>query len=390
MAKQTTNQNNNEKQKLKHNIDSFFSKSKDFFNKNIENAKDSVQKMKEGMSTLIDNVNNQLQDKREEQIKKNDEKKFLSKLGIKNEKSIKNIAVCATMSAGKTTFVNALLGSDVLPSRNEATTVKITSIYDKDGAISISGFAIANNDNIIEESDDVERKINNSISRIEDWNSNRLVKRIYLQGDLDNIVSKDFICAIHDTPGTNNSGDTSHHDITMNFLEENKMDTIIYISNCEHLCTDDEKELLTELYNRIILNQKISMIFILNKADSIDKEKEDPVKITSDYKSFLKSLGFVDFKIFPFSAKNARLLKMALKGRSSLFTETEKDDFFSIVKKFSKGTDLTGSIVNSSDSNFQIEVDGEQYDSIKLNMALKHTGLMEIEKEIEKILAKGK
>ena len=346
--------------------------------------------MKEGMSTLIDNVNNQLQDKREEQIKKNDEKKFLSKLGIKNEKSIKNIAVCATMSAGKTTFVNALLGSDVLPSRNEATTVKITSIYDKDGAISISGFAIANNDNIIEESDDVERKINNSISRIEDWNSNRLVKRIYLQGDLDNIVSKDFICAIHDTPGTNNSGDTSHHDITMNFLEENKMDTIIYISNCEHLCTDDEKELLTELYNRIILNQKISMIFILNKADSIDKEKEDPVKITSDYKSFLKSLGFVDFKIFPFSAKNARLLKMALKGRSSLFTETEKDDFFSIVKKFSKGTDLTGSIVNSSDSNFQIEVDGEQYDSIKLNMALKHTGLMEIEKEIEKILAKGK
>ena len=43
---------------------------------------------------------------------------------------IKNIAVCATMSSGKSTLVNALLGNDVLPARNEATPAKITSIMD--------------------------------------------------------------------------------------------------------------------------------------------------------------------------------------------------------------------------------------------------------------------
>ena len=51
-----------------------------------------------------------------------------------------NIAVCAPMSAGKSTLVNALLGSDVLPSMNEATTAKITSVYDKDGLTKIRGF----------------------------------------------------------------------------------------------------------------------------------------------------------------------------------------------------------------------------------------------------------
>ena len=36
------------------------------------------------------------------------------------------------MGAGKSTFINALLGCDVLPARNEATTAKITSVYDRD------------------------------------------------------------------------------------------------------------------------------------------------------------------------------------------------------------------------------------------------------------------
>ena len=43
-----------------------------------------------------------------------------------------NVAVCATMSAGKSTFINAMLGSDYIPSKNEACTAKITTIRDND------------------------------------------------------------------------------------------------------------------------------------------------------------------------------------------------------------------------------------------------------------------
>ena len=50
-----------------------------------------------------------------------------------------NVAICATMSSGKSTFVNALLGNDYLPAKNEATTATITSVYDKDYSDNLLG-----------------------------------------------------------------------------------------------------------------------------------------------------------------------------------------------------------------------------------------------------------
>lgn len=307
-----------------------------------------------------------------------DEQKIKNALGLKNVK-VKNIAVCATMSAGKTTFVNALLGSDVLPSRNEATTAKVTSVYDKDDASNISGF-ITKGKTILDKSDNV------TPQTINEWNDNSLVERIYLQGDLDNITSKKFVCAIHDTPGTNNSGDNRHHDITFGFLEENDLSAIIYVANCEHLCTNDDESLLKELFERVICKRNIPVLFILNKADRIDQEKESQSKIFTEYKQFLNKIGYENFKLFPFSAKNARLFKMAIKNRADLFTESEMDDFSVMVKKFSKGTDLTGGIIDYSDNTEQITVDGESYNYAELNTALAHTGLRKIEEEIEKII----
>ncbi|MBO1929813.1 dynamin family protein [Providencia rettgeri] len=38
--------------------------------------------------------------------------------------------VVATMSSGKSTFINAILGQDLLPAANEATTATIAHIFD--------------------------------------------------------------------------------------------------------------------------------------------------------------------------------------------------------------------------------------------------------------------
>ena len=43
-----------------------------------------------------------------------------------------NVGIFATMSAGKSTFINALLDKDIIPARNEACTSKIISIRDND------------------------------------------------------------------------------------------------------------------------------------------------------------------------------------------------------------------------------------------------------------------
>ena len=49
------------------------------------------------------------------------------------QKDLFEVIVVATMSAGKSTVINALIGQELLHSANEATTATITRIHDKDG-----------------------------------------------------------------------------------------------------------------------------------------------------------------------------------------------------------------------------------------------------------------
>lgn len=242
--------------------------------------------------------------------------------------NIKNIAVCATMSAGKSTFVNALLGRDVLPARNEATTAKITSVYDKDGALEMIGFVQKKDGTADCECSSVQ------LATINDWNERSDVSCIYLQGDLDGIKNKGFIVAVHDTPGTNNSGDKSHHDVTFEFLARHKMDALIFVANATQLCTTDERDMLKELYENLISVQNIPVLFILNKADCIDEEKEDISQIVKRYREYLEEIGFKNFEIFPMSAKAARLLKMARNCSAERLTGREKIELKAIESEF--------------------------------------------------------
>jgi len=70
---------------------------------------------------------------------------FLDSLAAYNSLPIVNVGVCAIMSAGKSSFINALLGYDYLPVRNEATTARITSVYDNDNSQKLIGFTMHNN-----------------------------------------------------------------------------------------------------------------------------------------------------------------------------------------------------------------------------------------------------
>lgn len=220
-----------------------------------------------------------------------------------------NIAVCATMSAGKSTFVNALLGSDVLPARNEATTAKITTVYDKDGLDKVYGFCTKGK-KIVAKSDNVDLAVLN------DWNNSPDIDHVYLQSDLDRIANKNVIVTIHDTPGTNNSENDSHHDVTIEFLKVHKMDAVIYVSNAEQLATCDEFGLLSELYGLTKKNE-VPVIFVLNKIDSLDFEKESLENLIKTYSQIIRKVGFgANAKIIPVSAKRARFIKMLYKGKA--------------------------------------------------------------------------
>ena len=281
--------------------------------KHIEKFKQNVQK-KLPVNSFIEKTYKNFIDFKEQEEKY----KTLSK---------KNIAVCATMSAGKSTFVNALLGRDVLPARSEATTVKITSVYDNDNSNSLIGFVDVNGKI-------VDRCLDTNLSIINGWNDDSNVSRIYLQGNLDGIGNNGIIAALHDTPGTNYSGDNTHHDITLKFLTSNKFDALIYVANTTQLCTTDESIMLKEIYKNVVDKNKTPVIFVLNKTDCLDPEKEDVTEIIERYRNYLEEIGFNNAMVYPLSSKSARILKMVRNDLSENLTGKEKKELRTIQALF--------------------------------------------------------
>lgn len=281
-----------------------------------------------------------------------------------------NIAVVATMSAGKSTFINALLGHDYLPSRNEATTTTITTVQDKDGLQVL--FGCVEMDGGL-----VPCKHLVTLEQMNQWNDDPKVRHIHLQGDLDNIGNHHAVVCVHDTPGTNNSGDTSHEAITMEFLRNNEMDAVIFVANGEHLCTTDEKRLLEDLQKT--LGGEVPVIFALNKMDSHDSQKEDLAATIQQYRAFVKELGFDDSMVYPVSAKAARLFKMALKGRSGDFTAKERMVFGASLHLLVEDT-------HTDDTESGVEVGSLSYSATAIADAMARSGLPAIEREINRLV----
>lgn len=295
---------------------------------------------------------------------------------------VKNCIVCATMGAGKSTFINALLGMDVLPARNSATTAKVTSIYDKDGADGLIGFAQTTSG----EFTDVRRGID--AKSIDSWNSDAGISRIFLQGDLDGIPNKGFKVAMHDTPGTNNSGDRKHSEITKKFLREACPDIVVYVANVEHLCTTDEGEFLKELFDNAVRPHNTPVLFVLNKADSIDPEMESLEGLLKRYKAYLKDVGFANPMVCPVSSKAARIFKLALNERADQFTERERKEFRGVVCEFTDllSFDNVSAMRTTYGTAESISIGGLQYKASLLRTALKRTGIQKIEEELESLL----
>ena len=176
----------------------------------------------------------------------------------------------------------------------------------------------------------VDRCLDTNLSIINGWNDDSNVSRIYLQGNLDGIGNNGIIAALHDTPGTNYSGDNTHHDITLKFLTSNKFDALIYVANTTQLCTTDEKFMLKEIYEKILQKTSMPMIFILNKVDCLDSEKENISDIIERYRSYLDEIGFKNAVIFPISSKAARILKMIKNNMSEKLTGKEKKELKNI------------------------------------------------------------
>ena len=247
-----------------------------------------------------------------------------------------HVYVAATVSAGKSTLINAMLGTDLLPTANEATTATIAQITDND-SMPVGHFSGRRfNKRGIE----VGALSKVSLEALKEWNEKDNTKLIQLEGNIIGIKERENVrLVITDTPAPEYEGPTMEH-----IQDSNRNPLILYILNATQLGTYDEQRVLREIAQIMKQGGKQAQdrfIFVVNKMDQFYPEcGENILAVLGRVIEYLKNNGFEYPPIYPVSANLARLLRKReekpdevtrkergdLAGMEDLFTEEPSMD----------------------------------------------------------------
>lgn len=224
--------------------------------------------------------------------------------------SVFPINVIATMSSGKSTLINALLGKRLMPSKNEACTATITEILDNDREVFEA--VVYDQDNVILQE---VPKLNYEI--MDELNDNPDVYRIAAKGNIPFLDARSTALMLVDTPGPNNSQNQAHKNTTYRAINSNSNNLILYVLNGTQLSTNDDASLLSYVADQIKKGGKQvrdRFLFVINKMDEFNPEEEDIGKAIKAAQRYLASYGIEDPQIFPCSAFTALNIRTYLDG----------------------------------------------------------------------------
>ncbi|WP_294160546.1 dynamin family protein [uncultured Selenomonas sp.] len=209
------------------------------------------------------------------------------------------VLVTGLMSAGKSTFLNALLGRKILPMQNLACTSKIHALVNKpyeDGYIY--------EDDCVLVLDAGERELfADDPQNANDFTSVGLAFHGGLAGER---------VVLYDSPGVNASTHEAHRDITAQFLAAGGADVILYVMNFTQLMTDDDAAHARFVCQNI---KGKNILFVVNKVDEI-KTEESLEKTMGNATRFLEGIGFPQPLVCPVSADAAFFEKCVMAGES--------------------------------------------------------------------------
>ena len=217
----------------------------------------------------------------------------------------KYILVAASMSAGKSSLINALLGRELLPSGNEATTAKVARISvtvkskTQAKAYSLSGTIAASHNFVCSE-------------QIKEWNKSEEISAFDIVlphlGAKRNSMLAGY--TLIDTPGANNSRDASHREIFIDTVKTYPRSLILYVLNATQLGTTDDAQIIRAIRE---INPKQQVIFALNKIDELDEELGETAKhYVAKARKYLQGLGYTNPKVIPLMAQCALIAKKSL------------------------------------------------------------------------------
>ena len=299
--------------------------------------------------------------------------------GIKiEEDKVFPMAVIATMSSGKSTLINALIGKEILPSANAACTALNYSILDDDHDTK-EVICVTKKDGNVTVIDE------NLSEELEKINQDPLVTDVFIRSHVKGVLNTDKALLIIDTPGPNNSADKTHEKRLYQILDKISGGLFVYVINASQIGIEDDEKLLKILAPYLRKNQTIKILFVMNKIDVLDREKESIEECVQNVRRYLQNCGFENPNIIPISAVAALLFKKVLNHEK--LTRKQYRDFIELydmyqsndynMKKYAVIDDL-------EDPFKEIEVRGEIYKTGELNVALENTGIKLLEEKIQK------
>ena len=230
----------------------------------------------------------------------------------------RNITFTATMSAGKSTLINAIIGQELSYAKKAACTATIMKFSS----------APATNP-LLNVYCDGEIKTLLTEQEVRELTKGR-EETCEIRGYFSSILSKKKITLI-DTPGVNSSQNPKHKKITRNELIGEDTDILVYIIPVENYGSEGDYEHLTYIKKKV---QYQNIMFVVNMMDSCDFEDDSVSEIVKNISEHLISIGFENPIICPMSAKAGMVFKQALKGIE--LSKNDKQACKTYVNMFSK------------------------------------------------------
>ena len=232
------------------------------------------------------------------------------KKGSTTDRKTYDVLVLATMSAGKSSFINALVGRELLPSANEATTACLTSIAHRRSGKNFRGSCFSR------EGVKLSAQADASIDQVRAWNADPDVKHIQLFGKFGGRPAIPPGLVLHDTPGPNNSQDERHAELMLEAIRTVPFRLVCYVLNAGQLGTWDDRRLLEAVREQLAGQAGRQLVFILNKVDLLDPERgEDIPDCVDKARRYLEGLGFTHPIIVPTMAHLALCARKAMRDQ---------------------------------------------------------------------------
>ena len=338
---------------------------------------------------LIDEVFRKIQNGPFEELKSDE-----IKTAFQNAKSNDfEVCVVATMSAGKSTVINAMLGKELMPSKAGACTATITRIKDMDQQGDSFRAEVYRKGKLSETLEELD------YSAMERLNEDDTVDEVRVYGNMPFVSSDELSLVLVDTPGPNNARDDSHEEVQQNALGKSSKALVLYIMTNEY-GTDDDEITLRRVANTMSVGGKQSkdrFLFVVNKMDSRSRNDGSTEETLNQVREYLKTQGINNPNLFPAAALPALNIRRMEKEKVDIDIEEETE---TKIKKLNRNEELylekyaslPGSVKEDIEEQLKetqkewIEKGGEKNENPQ--EALIHTGIISIEAAIRQYVEK--